>query len=103
MMSLFLAIFMVLTRCCSQGRPIVELEVRAPPPMNTMEQLLAVQNAVSHITELIQDGNIVLLKLRALLLASPSQVHFESFLSMFCFVKLHSCSLLSYRLLCICV
>ncbi|KAH7682620.1 hypothetical protein IHE45_05G133700 [Dioscorea alata] len=73
MMPLFLAIFMVLTRCCSQGRPIVELEVRAPPPMNTMEQLLAVQNAVSHITELIQDGNIVLLKLRALLLASPSQ------------------------------
>ncbi|MBA0645207.1 hypothetical protein Goklo_013332 [Gossypium klotzschianum] len=41
----------------------------APPPMNTMEQLLAVQNAISQAEQLVQDGNIVLLKFRALLLS----------------------------------
>ncbi|XP_038688025.1 uncharacterized protein LOC119987240 isoform X2 [Tripterygium wilfordii] len=66
---LFLAVFMVLTRFCNQGKAIDELMVTAPPPMNTMEQLLAVQNAVSQIEQLIQDGNIVLLKFRALLLS----------------------------------
>ncbi|XP_077243918.1 uncharacterized protein LOC143884303 [Tasmannia lanceolata] len=63
----FIAIFMLLTRWCSQGRPVDEVKVRAPPTMNTMEQLLAVQNAISQVEELVQDGNIVLLKLRALL------------------------------------
>ncbi|PON94511.1 hypothetical protein TorRG33x02_097580 [Trema orientale] len=66
---IFTAIFMVLTRFCSQGNPVDEVKVLAPPPMNTMEQLLAVQNAISQAEEFIQDGNIVLLKLRALLLA----------------------------------
>ncbi|XP_008797816.2 uncharacterized protein LOC103712895 [Phoenix dactylifera] len=70
---LFIAIFMLLTRFCSQGRPINHIKVMAPPAMNTMEQLLAVQNAISQVEELVQDGNIILLKLRALLLAVPSQ------------------------------
>ncbi|CAN0906644.1 hypothetical protein LINGRAHAP2_LOCUS24374 [Linum grandiflorum] len=33
-----------------------------------MEQLLAVQNAISQVEQLIQDGNVGLLKVRALLL-----------------------------------
>ncbi|KAK6153409.1 hypothetical protein DH2020_013048 [Rehmannia glutinosa] len=66
---IFVAVFMLLTRFCGQGRPIDELKVTAPPAMNTMEQLLAVQNAISQAEELIQDGNIVLLKCRALLLS----------------------------------
>ena len=53
---------------------LAQLKVLVPPPMNTMEQLLAVQNAISQVEELVQDGNIVLLKLRALLLAGSSQV-----------------------------
>ncbi|MBA0638018.1 hypothetical protein Godav_029678 [Gossypium davidsonii] len=53
----------------SLGRPLVGLKVMAPPPMNTMEQLLAVQNAISLAEQLVQDGNIVLLKFRALLLS----------------------------------
>ncbi|KAL5544787.1 hypothetical protein UlMin_008571 [Ulmus minor] len=65
----FMAIFMVLTRFCSQGKPVDEVKVLAPPPMNTMEQLLAVQNAISQAEGFIQDGNIVLLKFRALLLS----------------------------------
>ncbi|XP_059640639.1 uncharacterized protein LOC132282848 [Cornus florida] len=66
---IFMAVFMVLTRCFSQGRSVNELKVVVPPAMNTMEQLLAVQNAISQAEELIRDGNIVLLKLRALQLS----------------------------------
>ncbi|KAL4362335.1 hypothetical protein GQ457_04G012310 [Hibiscus cannabinus] len=69
LMALFFAIFMALTRLFNQGRPVDEIKIVAPPPMNTMEQLLAVQNAISQVEELIQDGNIVLLKIRALLLS----------------------------------
>ncbi|KAL9337606.1 hypothetical protein Peur_069375 [Populus x canadensis] len=68
-MTIFLAIFMVLTRFCNQGRPVDKLKVVAPPPMNTVEQLLAVQNAISQAEQFIQDGNIILLKFRALLLS----------------------------------
>ncbi|XVF09585.1 hypothetical protein REPUB_Repub07fG0106900 [Reevesia pubescens] len=69
LMLLFFAIFMVLTRFSNQGRPADVIKIIAPPPMNTMEQLLAVQNAISQVEQLIQDGNIVLLKFRALLLS----------------------------------
>ncbi|KAG7599859.1 hypothetical protein ISN44_As06g040260 [Arabidopsis suecica] len=68
--SLFIAGFMVLTRYFSNREKVmIELKVIAPPPMNTMEQLLAVQNAISQLEQLIQDANIVLLKFRALLLS----------------------------------
>lgn len=69
LMLLFFAAFMVLTRCFNQGRPACEIKVVAPPPMNAMEQLLAVQNAISLAEQHIQDGNIILLKFRALLLS----------------------------------
>uniref|UniRef100_A0A1D1Z6J6 Methionyl-tRNA formyltransferase n=1 Tax=Anthurium amnicola TaxID=1678845 RepID=A0A1D1Z6J6_9ARAE len=72
MLLLFMAVFMLITRFCGQGR-LEEVKVKAPPPMNTVEQLLAVQNAISQVEELAQDGNIVLLKLRSLLLAVPPQ------------------------------
>ncbi|CAI0539702.1 unnamed protein product [Linum tenue] len=64
-----LAVFMLLTRFLNRGQSVNELKVIAPPPMNTMEQLLAVQNAISQVEQLIQDGNIGLLKVRALLLS----------------------------------
>ncbi|CAN1324920.1 hypothetical protein LINPERPRIM_LOCUS33291 [Linum perenne] len=64
-----LGVLMLVTRFMNQGRPVDELKVVAPPSMNTMEQLLAVQNAISQVEQLIQDGNICLLKVRALLLA----------------------------------
>ncbi|KAJ0898119.1 hypothetical protein HanRHA438_Chr08g0353261 [Helianthus annuus] len=65
----FIALFIVITRWFSRGREVDEFRVMAPPPMNTMEQLLAIQNAISQAEELIQDGNILLLKLRGLLLS----------------------------------
>lgn len=68
--SLFIAGFILLTRCFSKREKVmIELKVMAPAPMNTMEQLLAVQNAISQLEQLVQDANIVLLKLRALLLS----------------------------------
>lgn len=74
MVLLLVAIFILLTRFINQGRPIDQVKVMAPPSMNTMEQLLAVQNAISQVEELVQNGNITLLKLRALLLSVSSQV-----------------------------
>lgn len=44
-----------------------------------MEQLLAVQNAVSQAEQLIQDGNVILLKFRGLLLSIFPQVLSHSF------------------------
>lgn len=70
---IFLAIFMLVTLWFGKGRPIVEVKVIAPPAKNAMEQLLAVQNAVAQAEESIQYGNIVLLKLRALLLSIAPQ------------------------------
>ncbi|KAL0864619.1 hypothetical protein Bca101_043737 [Brassica carinata] len=68
--SFFIAGFILLTRCFSKREKVmIELKVMAPPPMNTMEQLLAVQNSISQLEQLVQDANIVLLKLRALLLS----------------------------------
>ncbi|KAF3788844.1 hypothetical protein EJ110_NYTH20179 [Nymphaea thermarum] len=66
---LFIAIFLLLTRIFSQSRRVTEVKVVAPPPKNTMEQLLAVQNAIVQFEEFIQDGNVILLKSRAVLLA----------------------------------
>lgn len=77
---LFVAMFILLTQLINQGRPVDQVKVIAPPSMNTMEQLLAVQNAISQVEELVKNGNIVLLKLRALLFAVPSQVFVFIFL-----------------------
>ncbi|WVZ15735.1 hypothetical protein V8G54_013301 [Vigna mungo] len=69
LMLMLFAVFMIITRWFSQGKSVPEVKVIAPPPMNTMEQLLAVQNAVSQAEQFIQDGNVILLKLRGLLLS----------------------------------
>lgn len=77
--SLFIAGFIVLTRYFSnRDKAMIELRVIAPPPMTTMEQLLAVQNAISQLEQLVQDSNIVLLKFRALLLSLFPQVFLSS-------------------------
>lgn len=79
---------MVLTKYFSNREKVmIELKVIAPPPMNTMEQLLAVQNAISQFEQLIQDANIVLLKFRALLLSLFPQVSLPSFPLILAFAK----------------
>lgn len=77
---LFTALFLVITRCYNRGKPIVNLKVTVPPSMNTMEQLLAVQNAICQVEEVVQDGNIFLLKIRALFLSGLPQVVLDLFL-----------------------
>lgn len=80
---------MVLTRFFNQGKPVDEVKVIAPPPMNTMEQFLAVQNAITQVEQLIQDSNIFLLKLRGLLLSIFPQVALSSaLLTLYFYYKL---------------
>ncbi|XP_048228453.1 uncharacterized protein LOC8271829 isoform X4 [Ricinus communis] len=81
---IFVAMFMVVTRLCNQGQPVDELKVPAPPPMNTMEQLLAVQNAISQAEQVVQDGNVVLLKFRALLLSCFPQASEKFAVALLC-------------------
>lgn len=70
---LFIAVFMLCSRHFNQEKSINEVRVTAPPGQNTVEQLLTLQQAISQVEELVQAGNIVLLKLRALLLAAFPQ------------------------------
>lgn len=65
---------MLCSRHFNKGKSLNEVRVTAPPGQNTVEQLLALQQAVSQVETLVQDGNIVLLKFRALLLAAFPQV-----------------------------
>jgi len=64
-----LVIFMVLMRCCNCGKSMVEVKVKPPPPMNAMEQLIALKTGISQLEQFIQDVNIFLLKSRVLLLS----------------------------------
>nr|GME05150.1 uncharacterized protein LOC109159604 isoform X1 [Ipomoea batatas] len=68
-----LAVVMLWRRHSRKGSTLEALEVMAPPSKNAVEQLLTLQEAVSHVEALIQSGNIVLLKLRALLFAVVPQ------------------------------
>ncbi|KAI9113921.1 hypothetical protein K1719_015172 [Acacia pycnantha] len=70
LMLLFLSAFMIITRYFSQGRPVEAVKVVAPDPTkNTIEHILAVQNAVTHGEQFMRDVNIFLLKLRGLSLS----------------------------------
>jgi hypothetical protein len=49
-------------------------EITTPPRRRTVEQLLALQEAISQLEAHVQAGNIFLLKLRSLMLAAFPQV-----------------------------
>lgn len=53
---------------------MVEVKVKPPPPMNAMEQLIALKTGISQLEQFIQDVNIFLLKSRVLLLSVLPQV-----------------------------
>ncbi|KAL3502355.1 hypothetical protein ACH5RR_036804 [Cinchona calisaya] len=69
----FFAVFMIWHRYTSKRRPLEAFKIKAPPSKNAVEQLLTLQEAVLQVEGLIQSGNIVLLKLRALLFAVVPQ------------------------------
>lgn len=69
-----LAVIMLWHRNAGKGRPLEPLKIIAPPPKNAVEQLLLLQEAISQLEALIQSGNIILLKVRALIFAALPQV-----------------------------
>lgn len=68
---LFLCVagLMLWKRHFNKGKPLEPFKVKSPPNRNAVEQLLTLQDAINQMEALIQDGNIVLLKIRALLFA----------------------------------
>ncbi|XP_016447880.1 uncharacterized protein LOC107772939 isoform X1 [Nicotiana tabacum] len=64
-----LVVIMLWHRNVGKGRPLEPLKIIAPPPKNAVEQLLLLQEAISQLEALIQSGNIILLKVRALIFA----------------------------------
>jgi len=69
-----MAAYMASVRNMRNGAAIKEVVVPMPPNQNTVEQLLALQQALSQLEGLIQAGNIFLLKTRALFLSALPEV-----------------------------
>ncbi|KAM3707027.1 hypothetical protein ACJW31_03G194000 [Castanea mollissima] len=65
----FVAILMLWCMHFNKGRSLEAFKVTAPPARNAVEQLLTLQDAITQVEALIQAGNIILLKIRALLFA----------------------------------
>lgn len=74
--SIFVVVaLLMLWRChFNKGKPLVTFRITHPANRNPVEQLLTLQEAISHVEALIQAGNIVLLKIRALLFAVLTQI-----------------------------
>lgn len=60
---------MLWRRHFNKGKPLEPFRVTSPPNRNTVEQLLTLQEIISQVEALIQTGNIILLKIRALMFA----------------------------------
>ena len=67
-------IFMLWNKHYGNMQSIGAFEIITPPPRRTVEQLLALQEAISQVEAHVQAGNIFLLKLRSLMLAAFPQV-----------------------------
>ncbi|CAB4265423.1 unnamed protein product [Prunus armeniaca] len=65
----FVAVLMLWCRHFNKGRPLEPFKITPPHNRNAVEQLLTLQEAITQVEALLRAGNIVLLKLRALLFA----------------------------------
>ncbi|XVE49682.1 hypothetical protein DITRI_Ditri01bG0100800 [Diplodiscus trichospermus] len=65
----FFAIIMLWRRHFNKGKPLEAFRITSPPNRNAVEQLLTLQEAISQLEALIRAGNVILLKIRALLFA----------------------------------
>lgn len=96
------AVFMFLRRHFNKKEPVKAFKVEAPPNKNAVEQLLTLQEAITQVEALIQSGNIILLKIRALLIAVLPQATERIALllvliaAMFAFVPLRHLTLLVF-------
>ncbi|KAG2662834.1 hypothetical protein I3760_16G000800 [Carya illinoinensis] len=68
-----MSILMLWRKHFNRGKTLETFRVTPPPNRNAVEQLLALQEAITQVEALIQAGNIILLKIRALLFAIPPQ------------------------------
>lgn len=66
---ILLAVFMLWRKHANRGKPLEAFRVTPPPNRNAVEQLLTLQDAITQVEAVIQAGNIILLKIRALLFA----------------------------------
>ncbi|XP_022992980.1 uncharacterized protein LOC111489145 isoform X1 [Cucurbita maxima] len=69
----FLAVLMLCRRQFGKSKPLEPFRITSPPNRNAVEQLLTLQEVITQVEALIQDGNIFLLKIRALLFAVRPQ------------------------------
>ncbi|KAL6550844.1 hypothetical protein OROMI_021332 [Orobanche minor] len=69
----FLALVMLWRRYAWKRRQLDPFKIVNPPGKNAVEQLLTLQEAITQVESLIQTGNIILLKIRALLFAVVPQ------------------------------
>lgn len=65
---------MLCRRKFGKSKPLEPFRITSPPNRNAVEQLLTLQEVITQVEALIQDGNIFLLKIRALLFAVLPQV-----------------------------
>ncbi|KAE8660953.1 G patch domain and ankyrin repeat-containing protein 1-like protein isoform 1 [Hibiscus syriacus] len=65
----FFAMVMLWNRVFNRGKPLEAFRIIAPPNRNAVEQLLTLQEVISQYEALIQTGNVILLKIRAILFA----------------------------------
>ncbi|CAM8992877.1 unnamed protein product [Rhodiola kirilowii] len=73
MFFVFLSLFTLWQRISSKGKSLEPFRIKSPPNRNAVEQLITLQDAIAQGEELIQAGNIVLLKIRALVFAVVPQ------------------------------
>lgn len=69
----FLAIIMFWRSRTRKQRQPEAFKIVSPPSKNAVEQLIILQEAITQVESLIQSGNIILLKVRALLFAVAPQ------------------------------
>ncbi|XP_042508412.1 uncharacterized protein LOC122084325 isoform X3 [Macadamia integrifolia] len=69
----FLSALMLWRKHDNKGKPLEPFRVTPPPSRYAVEQLLTLQEGISQIEALVQDVNIILLKLRAILFSSLPQ------------------------------
>lgn len=57
------------------GRSFGSVTIRDQPPSNTIQKIIAVKDAMRDVENYLQNLNILLLKVRTIVLAGQPQVH----------------------------
>ncbi|WOL09829.1 hypothetical protein Cni_G18582 [Canna indica] len=71
---LSLALCMIWHTLCSKWEPLEAFRITPLPSTNAVELILLLRDAASHIETIVHEGNVVLLKLRALIFAAVPEV-----------------------------